>query len=64
MELAAGSVPDWRWTDLEQDDAGGEQLLADVELELGDADILEEEIRQGVAAGNEQSGSWTGRGWN
>lgn len=41
-------------THLEDYDTGGQQLLADVELELCDANFLEEEIGQGVATGSKQ----------
>jgi hypothetical protein len=45
------SPPCCRSTYFKQDDSERQQLLARVELVLGNADILEEVVREGVAAG-------------
>ena len=43
-------------THLEKDDAQRQELLSNIELVLGDADIPEEEVRQGISTGQVSAG--------
>ncbi len=52
--VSVGVIQPKAWTGtgtcLENHDASRQQLLADVELELSDANLLEKKVRQGIAA--------------